>query len=198
MPLYGKHKMKNLSPAKKKNLALAILGTVASVCLVYFFLISPQHEQNAKLASEAKSKQAQLEQIKKSIKQAEATAVRAAEISAQLGQMETDMASGDVFAWTYDTVRRFKSGYRLDIPTISQPISTEVELIPGFPYKQIKFSLSGTGYYHDIGKFIADLENQFPHMRAANVMLETTFGPDTAPEKLSFQVEIVALVKPNS
>ena len=180
-------------------MVLTILCTLALISLVYFFLVSPQNEQNRKLAAETKNKQAQADNIKKLIKQADETKLKADEISVQLSRAETDIASGDVFAWTYDTIRRFKTGYNnLTIPNIGQSTQSEVDLIPNFPYKQVKFSIAGTGYYHDIGKFISDLENRFPHMRVANVMMEPFYGPESSPEKLSFQIEIMALVKPTS
>jgi Tfp pilus assembly protein PilO len=190
--------MKKLSPAKKQQLTLAIMVTVALVSLVYFLLISPQNEQNRRLAADTKKKQEQADQIKKLIKQADETKIKAEELAAQLNGLETDIASGDVFAWTYDTIRRFKAGYHLEIPSIGQPTSSDVDLIPDFPYKQITFSISGSGYYNEIGKFIADLENKFPHMRVANLTLEPATGTESGGEKLSFRMEIMALVKPNS
>jgi hypothetical protein len=189
--------MKRLSPAKRNQLILTTVGTLVLVSLVYFFLIAPQHKLNLKLAADTISAQAKLDQIKKAISQAEANADKANEISTQLVQMEGDLATGDLFIWTYDTFRKFKSAYKVEIPTISHPVQSEVDLIPDFPYKQIKFSVQGTGYYQDIGKFIADLENNFPHLRVANLNLEPATGPGSGPEKLSFQMDVMALVKPN-
>jgi hypothetical protein len=190
--------MKRLPPAKRNNLILAILGTLASISLVYFFLIEPQNEENHKLAAQTNTEQANLLLVKKAIKQADETAKAAGEISVQLSQMETDVATGDVFIWTYDTIRQFKTAYKLDIPNIGQPTQSEVDLIPNFPYKQIKFSIMGTGYFHDIGKFIADLENKFPHMRVVNLAIDPSNAQGAGLEKLSFRMEIVALVKPNA
>jgi hypothetical protein len=56
----------------------------------------------------------------------------------------------------------------------------------------------GTGYFHDIGKFIADLENKFPHMRVVNLAIDPSNAQGAGLEKLSFRMEIVALVKPNA
>jgi hypothetical protein len=116
----------------------------------------------------------------------------------QLRKSEADIASGDIYAWIYDTIRRFKTGYNLNIPTVSQPAIGEVDLIPNFPYKQLKLSLVGTGYYHDLGKFVADFENNFPHMRLVNLSIQTASDPNGASEQLSFRMDVVALVKPNS
>ena len=69
-----------------------------------------------------------------------------------------------------------------------------MDLIPNFPYKQVRVSLNGTAYYQDLGKFVADFENNFPHIRLVNLMIE----PVGQTEQLNFHVDMVALVKPNS
>jgi len=108
------------------------------------------------------------------------------------------MATGDNYAWTFDTIRRFKASYRVDIPTISQPALGEVDVLPQFPFKQIRVTVSGTAYYHDLGRFIADFENAFPHIRVVNIAIEPVNPTEAGNEKLSFRMDIVALVKPNS
>ena len=72
-----------------------------------------------------------------------------------------------------------------------------MDLLPSFPYKQIQFTINGTAYYHDLGKFIADFENNFPHARMVNLVIEPASGADSSNEKLSFRMDIIALVKPN-
>ena len=71
-------------------------------------------------------------------------------------------------------------------------------MLPQFPYKQIRVNINGTAYYHDLGKFIADFENTFPHIRIVNLTIEPVNTADPGNEKLSFRMDIVALVKPNS
>jgi Tfp pilus assembly protein PilO len=185
--------MKKLSPAKKNQLVLTIVGTLAVISMVYFFLISPQQQANHTLADKTAAKQAELDKIKLIIKQAGTAAQTANEAAAKLSAAEGDVASGDVFAWIYDTIRQFKAGYRVEIPNLSQPSQSEVDLIPNFPYKQIKVTLQGSGFYHDIGRFIADLENKFPHLRVVNLNMEPV--GDQTTEKLTFRMEIVALTK---
>jgi hypothetical protein len=108
------------------------------------------------------------------------------------------MASGDFYSWTYDTVRTFKASYRLDIPEIGHPEVSDTDLLPDFPFKQAKFSINGTAYYHDLGKFIADLENKFPHIRVVNLVIQPVQSSGGNDEKLSFKMDIIALVKPAS
>ncbi len=81
---------------------------------------------------------------------------------AQLNQAEEDVATGDLFAWTYDTIRQFKAGYHVDIPTIGQPVQSDVDLIPNFPYKQINFSLDGHRLLSRHGKICRRSGKQVP------------------------------------
>jgi hypothetical protein len=190
--------MKRLTPQKRNQLILVVGCTLALIGAVYFMLIHPQIEETRKLATSTSAEQTKFQLITNTINQSDATAKAETEMSAELRKAESDVATGDLFAWTYDTIRQFKAGYQVDIPTIGQPVQSEVDLISNFPYKQIKFSLMGTGYYQDIGKFIADFENTFPHMRVVNLAIEPTGGAGAGQEKLTFRVEIVALVKPNA
>ena len=190
--------MKRLLPQKRNQLILVIVATLSVVVLIYFFLIDPQNEGNKKLAASTNVKASELLQIKKLIKQADATAVTAADITTLLNHAEEDTAAGDVFAWTYDTMRQFKINRHIEITTIGQPTQSDVDVIPNFPYKQIRFQIVGNGYYHDIGKYVSDLENKFPNMRIINITMDTTLGSETVNEKLSFRMEVAALVKPSA
>jgi len=190
--------MKRLSPDSRNKLIMVIVGTLVLIGMVYFFLISPQNEQNRKLAAKTQSELSHLKEIMALIKQTDTTSTQAADLAVRLSQAEDDCASGDLYAWTVDTIRQFKINRHLDIPTIEQPVQSDVDLLANFPYKEIKFDIAGTGYFHDIGKFIADLENKFPHTRVLNLSLDPASSPEAVTEKLSFRMEIVALVKPNS
>jgi hypothetical protein len=86
----------------------------------------------------------------------------------------------------------------VDIPTPGQPIQGDCDLFANFPYKQIHFSLIGTAYYHDLGKFIADFENKFPHCRVVNLAADATGTGPGGGEKLNFRMDIAALVKPTN
>jgi Tfp pilus assembly protein PilO len=189
--------MKRLAPDKRNKLILVIAGTAGLIGIVYFFLIGPQKEENQKLGAAEATDRAKLQQVRQTVAQAAATSERVTEISQLLARAEDDSAAGDVFAWTYDTIRQFKTPHKVDITSIGQPVQSDVDLIANCPYKQIRFQILGTGYYHDIGKFIASFENKFPHMRVTTLAIDAG-GSDGQSEKLSFRVEIVALVKPNA
>jgi len=189
--------MKRLPPAKRNQLIVVIVATLGLIGLVYFLLIRPENQKNRQLATTTSNEQFKLQQIRTAIKQMAATTANLADLTQQLNHAEEDVASGDLYAWTYDTLRRFKSGYHVDIPTIGQPTRGDCDLIGGFPYQQIRFSLTGTAYYHDLGKFIADFENTFPHCRVLNLEMDTTGNTAVNGERLNFRMDIAALIKPN-
>jgi hypothetical protein len=58
--------------------------------------------------------------------------------------------------------------------------------------------VAGSAQFHDLGRFLADLENQFPHVRLLNLSLDVSApSPTVEPETLSFKMDIVTLAKPN-
>src|ERR1017187_7620904 len=190
--------MKRLPPAKRNQLIGVILGTIGLICAVYFLLIQPQNEKNDRLGNNIHKAQAQLQEVKNTIKQKEATQSALDNLTLQLNRAEEDVASGDLYQWTYDTLRRFKANYHVEIANPGQPTQGDCDLIGNFPYKQIRFSLTGTAYYHDLGKLVCDFENKFPHCRVLNLSADPVGNGANGGERLNFRVDIVALVKPNS
>jgi hypothetical protein len=132
---------------------------------------------------------------------------RSAEITRKLEQetqrlatAEELMASGDLYAWIINTVRNFKTKHpAVDIPQFSTIQVGETTLLPKFPYRQATLTVAGKAYYHDLGSFISDFENEFPYIRLQNLVLEPGSSTDgTYSEKLAFRMDIVALVKPEA
>ena len=157
---------------KRTQFILVIFCTLAVLGLIGFALIRPQYQTLSRIAKTESDERAKLQKIKDTIKKAGDTTTQLSNVTSNLSRAEEDMASGDNYAWTYDTIRKFKASYRVDIPTIGQPSLGDVDLLPQFPYKQIRVTISGTAYYHELGRFIADFENTFPHIRVVNLTIE--------------------------
>jgi hypothetical protein len=189
--------MKRLSREKRNQLITVILVTLAILALIGFGLIRPQYDSLSKIAKDRKAAVNKLQSIKHAITNSEAIANEWNETTSALAHTEEDMASGDPYSWTYDTIRHFKQSYKVEIPEVGHPTIGELDLLPSFPYKQIRFVINGTVYYHDLGKFIADFENSFPHSRMVRLVVEPAASTDSNSEKLSFNMEIITLVKPN-
>lgn len=203
--------MNKLTKAKRDQLILVGLGTVFLLILIGFGLIRSQYADAAGIRSRIATAGNQLRSMQNDIKTTSAVANQMADLTATLSQAESDLASGDPAQWIYNTIRNFKEHYQVDIAVNSQLSMSEVDILPHFPYKQLKVSVGGTAYYHDLGKFIADFENTFPHARISNLTLEPAGGanpgsksadPDGKTsvkdaEKLGFRMEIIALANPN-
>ena len=192
--------MNKLSKDKRNQLIIAVLVTLAVLAVVGFGLIRAQYASIARLAVERVDARNQLKNIDNAIQNADVIQSKMIDTSYTLARAEDGMASGDVYAWNVDMIRRFKAQYSdIDIPQIGQPEISDVDLLPQFPYKQVRVTVSGTAYYHDLGRFIADFENTYPYARLVNLTLEpasTDLGAGS--EKLSFRMDIISLVKPNS
>lgn len=190
--------MNKLSKEKRAHLALAVVGTIAALLVIYFGLIGPENASLAKIKKDKADKLIYLQQMQDAIKRAPTMDSDLANAVYNLSQAESDIASGDIYAWTYDTIRRFKANYRVDIPTIGQPVLGDVDLLADFPYRQLKVNLAGIAYYHDLGRFVSDLENTFPHIRVVNLTVEPASTGVADNEKLSFKMDVIALVKSNA
>lgn len=186
-----------LSKDKRNQLILAGACAVAAIALMWVELISPRYVALARAVASQKNAKEKLGSIQSEIKQADSIVTEMNRVTQTLSDAESDMASGDLYSWTYNTMRLFKAQYPIAIPQISHPEVTSVDLFPSFPFKQVKFVVTGTAYYHDLGRFIADFENTYPHIRVANLQLQPG-DPSDGAEKLSFRMEIIALVKPTS
>jgi hypothetical protein len=197
MQFPGEQPMKRISREKRNQLIIVGLVTLAVLGVIYFGLIRPQYDSLSQISRAQKTADNKLHGIKNTITNADVIANELVETSLALNHTEADMASGDLYSWTYDTLRHFKQPYKVEIPEIGQPAIGEMDLLPSFPYKQIRFAINGTAYYHDLGKFISDFENHFPHARVVNLVIEPMSNADNTNEKLSFRMEIIALVKPN-
>jgi hypothetical protein len=189
---------KTLPKDKRNQLIVAALITVVVLGGLGFGLIKWQYGKLNELAEKKEVAEKKLIRVKDGINRADQIETEFNAKHKLLTEQEEAMASGgDLYSWLVNLLRRFKLPYRVDIPQISQPTAPgDMNLLPRFPYKQVTLRVSGTAYYHDFGKFIADFENQFPHIRVVNLLLEpTTSVGSSEKEKLAFQMDIVTLVK---
>jgi len=195
--------IKNLPKEKRDRLLLIAIGTVAVTVGLYLGLVKAQKrtlDRISKQTIEQNEKVGGAERLMKSRGEVE----KSLETNLQkLKAIEQTMASGDMYSWIISTVNRFRADRKIDIPQFSREVTTEVGMFPKFPYKAALFNIRGTAHFHDLGKFIADFENTYPYLRVQNVDLEpaaqsAATGTAADSQKLSFKMEIVALINPNA
>jgi Tfp pilus assembly protein PilO len=192
--------MKRLTKQKRDQLILVTLVILTVLIGLWFLAIRIQKEGLNTLRGEKVEKETKETQMRDKINTSKSVEAELTNVASKLVEKEESMVSGDPYASLVNTIRKFKLHYKLEIPQFSPAASvTDVDLLPKFPYKQIKISISGTGYYEEIGKFVADFENEYTSSRVLNLELSpsSTAGGE-GKEKLNFRMDIVALVASGS
>jgi hypothetical protein len=202
VPFPGEDAMnwKKLSKEKKQQLVLIAMITVGALAGVGSGLIKGQYDNLAQIADKKVTTQKKLAQVEQAVKRITQIQADLEENRKTLAEQERDVAEGDLYSWVINTLRKFSADYKVELPQksgLSGPM--EMTLLPNFPYKQVSITVMGTAHFHDLGHFISDMENTFPHMRLLNVGIEM-MPPSGAgdPEMLSFKMEIITLVKSNA
>jgi len=192
--------MKKLSPEKRKQVILVLAGLVLAAGTIWFLLLSGQLRTLKTLASAKADAVRRLEQVKGIMKDAPKTQTDLVATSNVLATLELTMATGDLYAWTVNTLRQFKSNYKVEIPQFTQVDGPkEANMFAKFPYKQASLTLAGTAGFYELGRFVSDLENQFPFMQVLNLVIEPAAAANPSDqERLSFKLDLVTLVKPNA
>lgn len=192
--------MNKISKEKRDKMILVVMLTVGIIAGLWFGLISHQNSKSAQLTRKITNLEEQIKLVQKTVADANKVASDLEGCSEKLNTVENGMASGDLFSWMVSTLKQFNvASYKVEIPQYGAPMTSDVTMIPSFPYKQATVGVGGTAYYYDLGKFIAELENRFPYMRVQNLLLEPSMGANSEEkEKLAFRMEIVALIKPSA
>jgi hypothetical protein len=94
-------------------------------------------------------------------------------------------------------LRPFKDTHKIEFQQYRTAVNPGSSLLPKFPYKQATLSVEGVARYYDLGRFLADFENQYPFVRLINIELEPASGASEAGQ-LSFRMDIVTLIRPSA
>jgi hypothetical protein len=189
--------MRLSSEKRNKLIAVGVL-TAGVMGLLWYFVIGAQEDKLRDIAEKTRERTKQRQDIRAAIGSATKIEADYQAAYAKLGTVEQEIATGDLYSWFYNTIKNFKAGYKVDIPEFSTVEVSDCTLIYKFPYKQVKITVSGTAYFNDLGRFVADFENHFPHMRIENLSCEPVTGGEREAdrEKLAFKMDMIALVNP--
>lgn len=193
--------MKRLSKEKRDKIIMVALVVVAILAGLWFGLIRVQNDTLNQRRKKIEETRNTFDKGSRLVKQADRFKTEYETASARLRTIEASMVSGDAYSWIIKTISRFQSPYKLEIPNYSPPAMGELKSMPKFPYQAATFALRGNGYFHEFGKFLADFENNFPCITVQNLDVEPLGILAAHPEeqeKISFKMEIVALVKPKA
>jgi hypothetical protein len=191
--------MNKLSPEKRNHLILVAVGTLAAIFVLWYFVI--KNQQTALIEARKKTADA-----KQKVDLAESAIKRADEIETEMNAKEGELAAIEsgmgpedgLYGWFLQTINQFIGSRPVSNFNGAKEKIEEVKLIPRFPYTAATFpGVRLTGYYHDLGKFVADFENEFPYFQIQNPEIALARSPSEEREKLDLTFDIVTVFKSN-
>ncbi|MGC8886156.1 MAG: hypothetical protein ACP5MG_03250 [Verrucomicrobiia bacterium] len=191
-----------LTKEKQQYLLLIALGTVIVVVALYFAVMANQFDKIAALDKQIAEAAANVDKARSAINKANTIEEELQQLKATLSEIETNNIPtlGNEYSWFVDTLRKFLIPYQnqIDVPFRSRGVVGEVGMFPTFPYKSATFSIRGVGSYHQIGRFLADLENKFQYFRIQKIILSPALSDSPEQQqKLEFDTDIVTLLRTN-
>lgn len=196
--------LKALSSEKKQHLAAVAMGTVLALVALYLLLIAPARQALAQLQTQTAEAEKKYTDADRLVRRAPTVQEDLDRLEARLNSIEAGMVDSDPVQWIRSTEIKFRAQapYSVDIPNIPFRGQGDMTMIPDFPYRAANYLFGGSAYYHDLGRYLADWENQFPYMRILNLEITPDDpGPLAAAtaddrERLNFTFEVSVLVKP--
>lgn len=189
-----------LSKEKQQHLILVAMVGVIVIVGLYFFVISGQQSALTALDKKIAEAQGNLDKARAVLKSEPIVIADLTTKTNELVAQEATLATGsDKFFWFITTLNRFKVPYQnqVEIPNISREAPAEPGIMQNFPYKAVAFTLRGVAHFHTFGRFLADFENKFPYFRVQKLALSPAAADmSEAPEKISFEMEIITLINP--
>lgn len=194
--------MNKLPKEKRDQLIIVTLVTVLVVFALWYLVIGMQ---SASLTDTRK----RTVELRKKISDAQELAKKGPKYEGELREVQEKLAAieanmlpvGNEYIKLLTTLNQAAKTTKVSFEgEVSQPLIGNAEdIFPDFPYKSAVFpDTSFYGYYHDFGKFLADMENNFPYLRLQVTSirhLDVVKAED--PEKLHIKVKIIALVQPS-
>ena len=186
--------MNKLTKEKKSQLALIVVMSLVIATGLYTGLIRFQQAKLRNMNLEEQKANRKLNQISETSRNKEKIEADLVLARKELQAREAEMVSGDLYSSMVNFIRTFKLPYPVEIKQFNSKGIADINLFTKYPYKQFTVAVTGSTYYHDLGRFIADFENRFPSSRIQNLELAPESSTDK--EKLTFRMDIVSLVKP--
>jgi len=195
--------MNSLPKVKRDQLILVAVVTLTIIGALFFFVIGAQD-------SELKRTKLKTDSMRTKLAQADKLSRMELDVQEELQKVVKDLNAREVllapdhdtYAWLLQSLAQFLSVHRgagVTAAGISQPDITEATMIPKFPYKTATFHMKSNGYFHDVGRFIADLETEFPYVRVQNIeMTRMQGGAPADAEKLAVTFDMVMLMQPST
>lgn len=191
--------MARISKEKQQQIAVTVIFTVLILVAIWFFLAKTQLESSKKTDAKIAKQQKQLDAARKLLSQKDQKEAATEEARQRLEKIENGMASGDLSSWGNYLITSFGKARGVEVLQIPTPGTKPTEMFPDFPYQTANYTVQARGFYHDIGKFVADFENTYKYKRLQNLEMVPVVGLTGADaEKLAFTFDMISLIKPSA
>jgi Tfp pilus assembly protein PilO len=189
--------MMKFSKTQRDQMIGIAVGTVVLLALLWFFGVMAKQDELSRTENNAAHMRDTLKAAESKIRQGEDIAGQLQARTQLLEKREGMLASNiDPYSWIISTINPFiQSRKGVNFYQYSQPVISDTGIVSDFPYKWATFNLAGSGYYHDFGKFFADLENDFPYFRVQNLNMSANASSAGDAEKLNVSFELVVPIK---
>jgi Tfp pilus assembly protein PilO len=188
--------MSKMSREKKSQIILIVMMAVTVCFGLYFGIIQIQGDRINAMNRRRDEMVEKLTKAERALKNKKALETELAARRAELDTIERTMASGDLYSWIIGTMNRRATRFDLNIPTYGRETIGEIGIVPEFPYKAATFLLRGTGTFENLGRFVADLENDRPFFRVQNLDVSPAPAGSGGEYLVQFSFELVAPIRP--
>jgi len=190
--------MTKINKTQRDQLIAVALGAVAVIACLWYLVVTAQKKELKAVNANCVKMTKTLKDASDKVRAADLVGAELAKSLDTLKQREAGFApEHEPFSWMMEKMRNFQlpvnelHRYKsVSIADIKPPEITDKGVIRGFPYKWAKFHITGEGYYHDFGKFIADFENAFPYFRIQDLDISVP-GVRKDLDMLSYSFDIV-------
>ena len=167
--------MNKISKDKRDKVVLSCLLFVGLAGLLYTFVLGWQKDQLAALHKQIITARDKLSKAEGLVRRGPMIEVSLKENQKLLEtRQETMTPQGQYYYWFLKLMDQFREQEKLNpvfIIDITQPEFIEAGIFPSFPFKAASFGMRLNGQFHDVGRFIADLENTYPYFRVQSVKM---------------------------
>jgi len=201
--------MSKLSKEKKDKLVLTCIGSLGTIAVLYFLVITDQKRETMDLDSKISAMRVKRDNAQKQVKRLSDTQGNLEEAKKILAQKQAEMPKPEEdHVWFLRIMEEMRPKYGLEVDDIKTPAPTEAGVLPKFPFRAVALNVSMLGNYTDFGRFLADFENRFPYMRVEimSIIPERGGATSTRPGEIApvaavnagtlrFNYRVIALIK---
>ncbi|MBM3880247.1 MAG: hypothetical protein FJ387_11095 [Verrucomicrobia bacterium] len=188
--------MNKLSKEKRDRLIVVGFLTATLSFGIWYLLVSPLQGMQADNAK-------RLGELEEQIAAARWLATKAVSFEEDLQKAQTRLEAieetmpgqGFVYERLFGIVQGAAQQAGLTQEKDSTVLETDTDLLPDFPYKSAEMAFELVGWYHQLGRFLAELENKNPFLRFQVLAIQND-GATAAAEKLRLKLKVIALVRP--